>query len=195
MTKTELDAKSDEEITKIVQTEDAQAFGVLVERYEQKLRRYARKFLFIKADTEDLVQEIFIKAYVNIRGFNSSMRFSPWIYRIAHNHFINALKKRKNEPRPILDPETIFPHPIAPQSADDKIKKTEEKLLIEQYLQRLKPKYRDPLMLYYLEELSYQEVADVLKIPVKTVGVRLNRAKAQIQEIVKNENQKVWAKS
>ena len=89
---------TDEYIAGQVQTGNVQSFGTLVERYEEKLRRYARRFLFGYTDAEDLVQDVFVKSYTNIQSFDTSRSFSSWIYRIAHNEFINAIKKKGKEP-------------------------------------------------------------------------------------------------
>ncbi len=108
---------TDEEIAKSVQGGDTAKFGTLVERYEAKMLRYARKFLFGYQDSEDMVQEVFLKAYTNIQGFDANRKFSSWLYRIAHNEFLNAIKKKGREPLPFFDPDTIFPHPVARDNA------------------------------------------------------------------------------
>ncbi len=110
--------KTDEEIAVLVQRGDTEPFGELVTRYEQKMLRYARKFLLGKEDAEDRVQNVFLKAYENIRSFDATRRFSPWLYRIAHNEFINAIKKKGKEPLPFFDPDILFPHPISSETAD-----------------------------------------------------------------------------
>ena len=74
---------TDEEIALRVQRGDADAYGTLIERYQAKLMRYARKFLVDSEDATDIVQDIFIKTYENIQSFDATRRFSPWIYRIA----------------------------------------------------------------------------------------------------------------
>src|ERR1700727_2292342 len=89
--------QTDEEIAVLVQNGDAEAFRVIMERYEPKMTRYAKRFLFGADDAKDLLQEVFIKTYVNIKSFDPERRFSPWIYRIAHNEFVNALKKKKKD--------------------------------------------------------------------------------------------------
>ena len=86
---------TDEAITKRVQQGDVEAFALLMDRYEKKITRYARKFLSQPDDVKDIVQDVFVKVYVNIKSFDVKRRFSPWIYRIAHNEFVNALKKNK----------------------------------------------------------------------------------------------------
>src|ERR1039457_56959 len=100
--------QTDEQIAIAVQKGDAQAFGALVERFEPKLLRYARKFLFDYEDGKDMVQEVFIKAYSNIQSFDADRSFSSWIYRIAHNEFINAIRKKGREPISFFDPDTLF---------------------------------------------------------------------------------------
>ena len=110
--------RTDEEIAKDVQSGNPAAFGLLIDRYEAKLVRYGRRFLREDDDVRYAVQESFIKAYVNIQSFDLSRRFSPWIYRIAHNEFVNALKKRK-ETVSLSEFDTVFPHPVAKEETDD----------------------------------------------------------------------------
>lgn len=178
-----LDTETDEEIARRVQKGDTELFGVLIERYTPKMLRYARKFLLNRQDAEDLVQEVFLKAYVNIQGFDAERRFSPWLYRIAHNLFINAIKRKGREPLPFFDPDTIFPHPLSLERADKDLQEKELKGMLEECLDAIDPKYREPLVLYYFEDMNYADISDVLHIPVSTVGVRLNRGKAMMKKI------------
>ncbi|MFH1890958.1 MAG: RNA polymerase sigma factor [Candidatus Kuenenbacteria bacterium] len=175
--------KTDEEIAQAVQNGNSESFGLLVERYEQKLLRYAKKFLFGYTDAEDLVQEVFIKSYINIQSFNTNRRFSPWLYRIAHNEFINAIKKKGKEPVPFWDPDTLFPHPVAAEITDREVIEKDLKKILDSCLDKLEQKYREPLVLFYFEEMDYQTIGDVLKIPVATVGVRLHRARLVLRKI------------
>ena len=176
-----MDQRTDEDIAALVQQGDVESFGVLIERYADRLRRYARRFLFGRDDVEDLVQDILIKAYTNIRSFRTDRRFSPWLYRIAHNEFVNALKRKRREALPFFDADTLFPHPVARETADRELHEKELRAALEHSLGALDPKYREPLVLYYFEEMSYDDIAEVLHIPVATVGVRLNRAKALLR--------------
>lgn len=180
--------KTDEQIALAVQNGDAHSFSILVERYEKKMMRYARKFLFGYADAEDLVQEIFIKAYMNIQGFDTSRKFSPWIYRIAHNEFINAIRKKGREPLSFFDPDTLFPHPTAPDNADRDVNEREIKKMLDGCLDELDPKYREPLVLYYYEDMDYQSIADIMRIPISTVGIRLKRGKAALRQAYKKRH-------
>src|SRR4030042_4516311 len=82
---------TDEEVAARVQSGDAESFGILMERYEDRLLRYARKFLAEQMDAEDCVQAAFIKAYENIRGYDHKRKFSSWMYRIVHNELVDEL--------------------------------------------------------------------------------------------------------
>jgi len=175
----------DEEIAGRVQRGDTDAFGILVARYDAKLSRYAQRFFQDGDEMKDLVQEVFIKAYVNIQSFDTDRRFSPWIYRIAHNEFVNALKKRKSHDTvSLFEFDTLFPHLSAKETADDRVQRHELKALLETSLEKLSAKYREPLTLYYFEEMDYKEIADILQIPTSTVGVRLRRGKDMLRAMV-----------
>jgi len=174
---------SDEQVVLMVQAGKVESFGILVKRYQAKMLRYARKFLFNYHEIEDSVQEVFIKAYTNIQSFDASRKFSAWLYRIAHNQFINAIKKKGKEPVPFFDLDVLLPRLISKDKADAKTNQREIRQMIEQCLDKLDFKYREPLILYYFEELSYQEIADILRIPIATVGVRLKRGKKIIKSL------------
>ncbi len=174
---------TDEEIAKAVQRGDIESFGILMDRYEAKMVRYARKFLSGSDNITDLVQDVFIKAYVNIKSFDAGRKFSPWLYRIAHNEFVNALKKQKHGTFQLFDADAIFPHPVAAETADSEASKREMKKEIDHCLNKLEPKYREIMVLYYFEEMPYEEIAEVLRIPVSTVGVRLHRGKEILKKL------------
>ena len=181
-------AYTDEELVLMVQSGETQAFGELVVRYEDKMKRYARRFLFHTQDCEDAVQQVFIKAFENIQSFDIEKQFSPWLYRVAHNQFISILRKRKNEAIPFFDPDTLFPHPVAEEKTDDDILSRERHDEIEAALSQLKPKYREVVALYYFEGFEYEQIAEILRIPKSTVGVRLKRAKDSLKGIIENTN-------
>ncbi len=178
---------SDEEIAARVQRGDVAAFGMLVERYEEKMMRYGRRFLFGADDMKDLVQDVFLKAYVNIQSFDPARRFSPWIYRIAHNEFVNALKKKSGKELlfSFFDFDTLFPHLAAEETADHEINNKELRKILDQCLDKLDSKHREPLILYYYEDMDYKAIADVLQIPISTVGVRLRRGKEMLKKVAK----------
>jgi len=174
---------TDEQLAVLVQGGDKEKFGLLMARYESKLFRYGRKFLSNPDNIEDVVQEVFIKTYQNIKSFDASQRFSPWIYRIAHNTFVNALRKNSRGPLYIFDFDTLISHPVYEDPAVFEREQAEIKKMIDKGLEELSSNYREILILYYLEEQSYKEIADILHIPIGTVGIRLKRAKDALKKV------------
>lgn len=177
---------SDENLALLVQKGDTEKFGVLMERYQAKLFRYGKKFMSREDNIEDVVQDVFIKAYQNIKSFDVNQKFSPWIYRIAHNTYINAIKKTSIGPSYIFDFDTLLSHTVVEDPIVREREQKEIKEIVEQGLSQIEPKYREILVLYYIEDLSYKEIAEILHIPVGTVGVRIMRAKEILKEKYKS---------
>lgn len=184
--------ESDEYLAAVVQgqvmPESHDAFEELVNRYEQKMTRYANKFLYTYEDRQDAVQEVFLKSYKNIQSFRTSERFSPWIYRVAHNTFINIIKKQKRETVTSLDMDTFFTWNVADERVPEARETELEREVLEQCLGALDIKYREVLVLFYFEEKDYKEIAEILQIPTATVGVRLRRGRKKMEEIYKQLN-------
>jgi RNA polymerase sigma-70 factor (ECF subfamily) len=180
--------QTDEAIVTAVQAGDKEAFGTLIIRYEDKMTRYARRFLSSGADIQDVVQEVFIKAYVNIKSLDTRRRFSPWLYRIAHNECVNVLKKKSREKVSFFDLDVVFPHLPSPKHADDDLARDDMRRALDARMNELPVKYREVLILYYFEEMEYQEIADVLRIPRSTVGVRITRGKKLLKKIIEHNH-------
>lgn len=179
-----LQDQSDEQIVALVQKGQIDPFAILVDRYQNKLLRYGNKLLFNPRDLEDIVQEVFIKAFKNLQGFDIDRSFSSWIYRIAHNEFINHGKKFSRDVTDYFDLEVIFPSLSSKHNLENDLQKSQDKILLEAGLEKLPIKYREPLLLFYLEDLNYQQIADVLHIPTSTVGIRIMRGKAKLKELI-----------
>ncbi len=179
---------SDEKLAQVVQSADVdeshRAFASLVERYEKKITRYANKFLYVYEDRQDAVQEVFLKAYKNIQSFRVAEQFSPWIYRIAHNTFINVIRKQKRESTISFDTDQIFAWQIPDIKQEEERGQKEEREILDQCLGRLHVKYREPLVLYYFEGKDYTEISEILQMPVATVGVRLRRGRELMKSFI-----------
>jgi len=183
--------KTDKEIVLLVKKGESDLFALLVERYEPKMKRYAKKFLFNYTDVDDLVQDVFIKTYVNLNSFDDDQEFSPWIYRIAHNTYVNALKKKLSDrifSTDFFNFDTFFPHPTATEKADKDTEKELTKKILDEHLNAIDTKYREPLVLYFYEDMDYKEIAQVLGIPISTVGVRIKRGKDKLKGLLSNNN-------
>jgi RNA polymerase sigma-70 factor (ECF subfamily) len=174
---------TDEELASLVQQGQIEEFGKLMKRYSAKLFRYGKQFLKDVDNIEDVVQDVFIKTYKNINSFDTSQRFSPWIYRIAHNTYINAIKKQNSGPLYLFDFDTIISHTVVEEDQATKEREQKEiKEIVDKGLSEIEPKYREILVLYYIEDLSYKEISDILQVPIGTVGVRVMRAKKILKE-------------
>lgn len=180
---TNLATQNDEDIVRLITEGDSDLFGELIDRYEEKLTRYVRRFTQHPDDVDDIVQIVFIKAYTNLQSFDTSRSFNSWIYRIAHNESVTHLKKKGGEKVSFIDFDIFLPHPFAKETADKGVLENEIKTILEQSLSKLSPKYREVLVLYYYDDLSYQEIADVLHIPTATVGVRIKRGREALEKM------------
>lgn len=180
-------ALKDEEVVVLVQNGNSDAFGEVMKRYEAKMRRYATRFFREKEEITDLVQDVFIKVYTNIQSFDKSQRFSPWIYRIAHNEFVNKIAWKSIRNYVPLDTEDFIPQFAADENVMREAIKTDEKTIMEKYLSELDDKYKTPIIMFYYEDLSYDEISEMLQIPPNTVGVRIKRGKDKLKEIIANK--------
>lgn len=174
------DEMTDEQVAYAAQKGDATAFATLVSRYESRLLRYAKRLLNSQEDAQDVVQESFIKAYRYLNEFDTSKRFSPWIYRIVHNESINYGKARKSW-LSFVDWDELLP--LGGGEIVDDMEAIRQKIDMEKMLDALDLKYREVLTLYYIEGMEYADIAEVLHIPIATVGVRLRRARQNIKKI------------
>jgi RNA polymerase sigma-70 factor (ECF subfamily) len=177
--------KTDEEIAALVQKGEKDAFGILMERYEKKIFRYGKKFLSDHSDVLDISQDVFMNAYRNIQGFDLAQRFSPWIYRIAHNAFVNELKKKSHRPLRVFDFDTLVSHVVYDDPDTKEREQKELRQILDTGLDRVPAKYKEVLILYYEEELGYKEISEILQIPQGTVGIRLMRGKDILKEHMK----------
>lgn len=164
---------------------DSRAFAEVVVRYEEKLTRYIRRLGVRNVeDGEDVLQEIFIKVYKNLNAYDSSLAFSSWIYRIAHNEAISFYRKQAVRPEghqltDSTDVLTWLPDDgMAP--ADRLFDVTVNAQVVQGALATLDPKYRDALILRYFEHKEYDEISDILKIPIGSVGTLIHRGKQQL---------------
>lgn len=174
----EIKKLTDEQLANYVRTKDQEAFVEVVWRYQNKLLRYANYIAHDEMKAADIVQNSFIKAYINLNSFNLKKNFSTWLYRIVHNEAINELLKHKNE-IPILDKMDFE----SSENIEDDFCKKETQENIKNCLAKIPFEYSEPLSLYFLEEKSYEEISDILRLPINTVGTRINRAKKLMKNI------------
>ncbi len=176
---------TDEQIAAQVQV-IPEMFGFLIDRYEEKLDRYIQRQTNLSQDLRnDILQDVFVKSYQNIASFDPNMSFNSWIYRICHNTIINDWKKNKRYRTGIsfdLETNTFLQNIAAEESADVFAQGNHLQKQIQEALENISEKYRTILILRYFEELSYDEISDVLRIPSGTVATNLSRAKKALEK-------------
>lgn len=185
--------KNDEELVSL-SLRDQEFFLCIVKNYEAKLARYiARISNFSAEERQDILQEIFIKVYKNLNAFDNSLKFSSWIYRIAHNETISHFRKSKSRPQIVAIGEDN--RLIENLASDlDLEKEIDHNILTEKIITLLgliDYKYREVLILRFLEDKSYQEISDILKKPQNTVATLINRAKKKLIDQIQKTNFKI----
>jgi RNA polymerase sigma-70 factor, ECF subfamily len=172
------DHYTDEQLVELVRKQDTEMYRELVMRYEAKLIKYATYLIRDEHIAKDAVQESFIKAYVNLQSFDSRKKFSSWLYRIVHNETINAVKKYKKE-----IPMSEHFEKADEGNIEEDFGTTEIQKRTQKCLESMPTLYTEPLILYYMEDRSYEEISDILRLPMGTVATRINRAKVIMKKI------------
>lgn len=157
---------------------DIKAFELLVERYQGVVYNIALRMVKDPEDAEDISQAAFLKAYEKLGTYKESFRFYSWLYRIAVNEALNFLDRQKRFTR--LD-DGIEDNREAVEDIADARERNER---IQEALMELKPEHRAVLVLKHFEELSYDEIGDILGIPMKRVKSRLFTARQVLRGIL-----------
>jgi RNA polymerase sigma-70 factor, ECF subfamily len=150
-----------------------------VRRYERPILNLIARIVHDPALAEDLAQETFLKAFRNLRSFDVSRKFSSWVFRIAHNTALDALRRRGAADRAVAAvDQPLQLHEPPP----DPVEQAALGRAIEAALQRLRPEVRTAIVLRYQEGLSYEDIGDVLGIPVGTAKTFVHRARKDLAE-------------
>lgn len=183
-------SKSDEELVKLT-LENQGYFLYLIKRYETKLLSYILRISGVShEEAEDILQNVFIKVYQNLNEFDKSLKFSSWIYRITHNEVISNYRKNKVRPQSVeveLD-NKILDKLISDLDIEREIDKQYLRRNISEVLIAMDKKYREVLILKFLEEKDYKEISDIIKKPMGTVATFINRAKKQFKQELNKQN-------
>ena len=165
---------------------NADDFLLIMEAYEKQLLVYIRRTCSAsQEDAQDILQDVFIKAYRYLNSFDQDLKFSSWLYRIAHNQCIDWHRKNKNKQTLSgEDSDTVFEKLASDLNLNDKIDKKLNKEKIHELLGELDKKYHDILVLKFLEEKDYNEISDILKMPLGTSATQINRAKKKFKSIL-----------
>ncbi|KKB36575.1 RNA polymerase sigma factor SigW [Bacillus thermotolerans] len=171
---------------------DQNAFGEIVELYKDKVYQICYRMLWNQHEAEDAAQETFIKAFINIHTYDTTKKFTTWLYRIATNLCIDRIRKKK--PDYHLDAEVAGTEGLNMYSQLASSEKLPEEALeslemqetVQAAIYQLPEKYRSVIVLKYIEELSLQEIAEILELPLGTVKTRMHRGREALRKHLRN---------
>lgn len=164
------------------------AFEELVGRYSRPILDYCRRLVGDATAGEDLAQEVFVKFYLALSSYDPSRRVSPFLYRIAHNHCMDWLRKKKVATVPLVwedgeggaAREAEAPdYSLAP---DALVERAEVARAIDEALASLPPTYRSALIMRHRQGMTYEEIAEALEAPLGTVKAQIHRGREKLQQ-------------
>jgi RNA polymerase sigma factor (sigma-70 family) len=160
---------------------DQTAFAELVDKHKSYAYTIAYKILQNRPEAEEAAQDSFIKAYHHLGGFNRQSKFSTWFYRIVFNTSITYKRKKRHQFQSIES--TVIGYA---QENDGMLEKTDKKKYLDQALLRLNEADRTALTLFYLDEFSLEEIAEIMNMQPNTIKVRIHRARQRLADELKN---------
>ena len=172
---------------------DQLAYQKLMEKYSGALTRHVQKMVRKQGEVDDLVQECFIKAFSALKSYSTDYAFSTWLYKIATNHTIDFLRKRKlktmsiDKPISTKDGEVEFELPDTTYRPDKHIVEDERRMLIQEAIEQLPEKYRRVIEMRHQQEKSYEEIAQELDLPLGTVKAHIFRARALLYKFLRDK--------
>jgi RNA polymerase sigma-70 factor (ECF subfamily) len=156
---------------------EQQLYAELVDRYQRYAFSITFRVLLHRAEAEEAAQDAFIKAFKHLADFNRTSRFSTWLYRIAFNTAISYKRKHRYQFQPIEN--SII---AVKQEADGNLEKSDQKKYLHQALLKLSDTDRTALTLFYWQELSLDEMAEIVNVPANTLKVRIHRARQRVAD-------------
>jgi RNA polymerase sigma factor (sigma-70 family) len=181
----------DEDIIRLVIEGDSELYSEIIDRYSSKVYSTAYSYTHSQEEAKDLVQEILIKTYNNLKSFKADSKFSTWLYRAAVNTCIDWSRKRKSKAvMTVMSFEDTDIFEIITTDAEgpeELLLRQENVEVVRNAVGDLPEIYKTVLVLYYFEELQVQEICNILDIPRKTIETRLYRAKKILKSILRQE--------
>ena len=172
---------------------DQLAYQELMEKYRGALTRHVQKMVRRQGEVDDLVQECFIKAFSALKSYSTDYAFSTWLYKIATNHTIDFLRKKKlhtmsiDKPINTRDGEVEYEFPDPTYRPDRHIVEDQRRELIQAAIEQLPGKYHRVIVMRHQQEKSYEEIAMELDLPLGTVKAHIFRARAQMYKFLRDK--------
>jgi RNA polymerase sigma-70 factor (ECF subfamily) len=168
------------------------AFEEIVERYKHKLYQLAFRMLGNRMEAEDVAQEVFLRVYANLASYDHKHKFSTWIYRITTNLCIDRLRKRQHvfsldqEAAGMEGLDMYSQIPSPQKTPEGEVMTLELQTEVQKAIDRLPPQYKSIMILRYLQDLSLQEISDVVELPVTTVKTRIHRGREALKKLLRH---------
>lgn len=172
---------------------DQAAYNQLMGKYHGALSRHVQRMVRKPGEVDDLVQECFIKAFSALKSYSTDYAFSTWLYKIATNHTIDYLRKKKlktmsiDKPIQTRDGEVEFELPDVSYRPDRHIVEDERKALIQDAIDQLPEKYHRVIVMRHQQEKSFEEIAQELDLPLGTVKAHIFRARAILYKTLRDK--------
>jgi len=185
-------------VIRAVEKHDQAAYAELLDRYKESVYFLLLKMVNNKDDAEDLTIEAFGKAFKNIAQYTPNYAFSTWLFRIATNNCIDFIRKKRTVTlsldRTFSNGEgsemTMDVRSETPDPEETMIRK-QKNVLMRSLVDKLKPRYRTLIELRYFQELSYEEIAERLDLPLGTVKAQLFRSREFLYNIIRNQQERI----
>ena len=175
---------SDNELIQIIRKEDGERYAEIIKRYDGKLFAYLYKLVNSREEARDILQNVFIKAFRNLKNYDTKRKFSSWIYRIAHNEGVNYIKRKSLKKfipwESALASKDQLDMSTSKEDMEKVWERKENKKEMDEALKKLPLKYRQVIELRYYQDKSYEEISQILKKSVNTVGTLISRAKKKL---------------
>jgi RNA polymerase sigma-70 factor (ECF subfamily) len=180
---------TDEQLIARFQLGDVQAFDILVHRYKDQLLNFVYRFVGNRSDAEDIVQETFLRVYKNKHYYKEIAKFSTWVYTIAGNLAKTELRRRKRHKifsvSNFVNEERDYDIPDREHSPEKKVDSTIQENIIQKAIEKLPTKFKEVIILRDIQGFAYEEISQILNIPLGTVKSRVNRGRLKLQEDLK----------
>ena len=175
---------TDQELVSLVLTGDSIAFEHLFNRYRESIYQlYMQRTGGNADDTDDLIQETFVKVYLNIHRYNASYTFGQWVYTIARNTFIDYTRRRRDDTISIDKAADATPGVLPALSGpnpEESLITDQNRAQLDHFLEMMTPRYRQLIELRFFKDFSYEEIAAELSLPMGTVKTQIHRAREQL---------------
>jgi len=165
-----LRAVEDADLIRNARRGEVEAYNLLISRWEKRVYNYLLRIVGEREEALDLSQDVFLKAYQNLRKLEDPARFGPWLFRIAHNEAFSAFRKRRPE---VETPPDLAADEVA---ADQAAFPIELSIAVATALSRLNQEQREAVILKIYQGFKFEEIAEILACPVSTVKSRLYTA-------------------